>query len=160
MGAGVQDREYRNALGRFATGVCLVTTQTAHGPLGMTVNSFASVSLDPRLVLWSPARKSARFAAFEAASHFAIHVLSLAQEEIANRFARDGFAFEGLTVEDGIGKAPLIPDAVARFECSHAAQYDGGDHLIVVGEVERFHYCDAEPLLYYKGAYARSGGTG
>ncbi len=140
-------------MGRFATGVTVVTTMTPTGPLGMTVNSFASVSLDPPLVLWSPARRSSRFPAFEAASHFAIHVLSAGQRRLAERFARSGGDFAGFGVTPGHGAAPLLPGCAARFECRHAAGYDGGDHLIVMGEVLRFVENDAPPLLYHRGRY-------
>jgi flavin reductase (DIM6/NTAB) family NADH-FMN oxidoreductase RutF len=147
------ERELRDALGRFATGVTVVTTMSPQGPLGITANSFASVSLEPPLVLWSPARKSPRFPAFEAASHFAIHVLSAGQQALAERFARAGDDFAGLDFRLGLGGAPLLDGCAARFECRHAAGYDGGDHLIVVGEVLRLEQRDVPPLLYYRGGY-------
>ncbi|MEM9269962.1 MAG: flavin reductase family protein [Pseudomonadota bacterium] len=147
-------RELRTALGCFATGVTLVTTLSKTGPLGMTVNSFASVSLDPPLVLWSPARKSDRFPAFEAASHFAIHVLTEDQQALAERFARDGLDFSGIGTEEGVGGTPLLQEFAARFQCARAAGHDGGDHLIVVGEVLSFEHRDARPLLYHKGGFA------
>ena len=151
--AEFSERELRDALGRFATGVTVVTTMSARGPLGITANSFASVSLDPPLVLWSPARKSRRFPDFEAASHFAIHVLSAGQKAMAERFAQPG---EGIVESDfaiGIGDAPLLEGCTARFECRHAAGYEGGDHLIVVGEVLRLVQADLPPLLYHRGRY-------
>lgn len=147
------ERALRDAMGRFATGVTVVTTMTPDGPLGMTANSFASVSLDPPLVLWSPARKSRRFPAFEAASHFAVHVMALGQRALAHRFARAGAAFQDLDYARGHGEVPLLDGCAARFECRHAAGYDGGDHLIVVGEVLRFEEHDRRPLLYYRGRY-------
>jgi flavin reductase (DIM6/NTAB) family NADH-FMN oxidoreductase RutF len=147
------ERALRDALGRFATGVTVVTTMTPDGPLGITANSFASVSLDPPLVLWSPARKSRRFPAFEAASHFAVHVLAIGQQALAHRFARAGAAFADLAYGCGHDDAPLLEGCTARFECRHAAGYDGGDHLIVVGEVLRFEQHDRAPLLYYRGRY-------
>jgi flavin reductase (DIM6/NTAB) family NADH-FMN oxidoreductase RutF len=146
------DRELRNALGRFATGVTVVTTMTRDGPLGITVNSFSSVSLDPPLVLWSPARKSTRFPAFEASSHFAIHVLAADQQPLAEHFARDG-DFGDIPHAPGIGDAPLLDGAVARLECLHAAAHDGGDHLIVVGEVLRITETEAPPLLFHRGRF-------
>lgn len=152
--ADFDQRQLRDALGRFATGVTVVTTMTAEGPLGITANSFASVSLDPPLVLWSPARKSRRFPAFEAASHFAIHVLGAHQQALAARFAGAGDAFAGLRWQEGEGGAPLFTGCAARFECRHAAGHDGGDHLIVVGEVLRCEVRDVAPLLYYRGGYA------
>lgn len=148
------ERQLRDALGDFATGVTVVTTMTPGGALGMTVNSFASVSLDPPLVLWSPARVSTRFPAFEAASHFAIHVLGLHQRAVAEHFTRNGVLADGMEMRPGIGDVPLIDGCVARFECRHAAQHDGGDHLIVVGEVLRLERSDVAPLLYHQGAYS------
>ena len=147
------ERELRDALGRFATGVTVVTTTTPRGPLGITANSFASVSLMPPLVLWSPARKSRRFPAFEAASHFAVHVLSAGQQALAERFARSGDGFADLDFRSGHGGAPLLEGCAARFECRHEARYDGGDHLIVVGLVLRLVQADLPPLLYYRGRY-------
>jgi len=152
------ERDLRDAMGRFATGVTVVTTMTPEGPLGMTVNSFASVSLDPPLVLWSPARRSKRFAAFEVASHFAVHVLSSTQRHIAEGFARSGTApFDGLSYRLGAGGVPLLPEFLTCFECCHSAGHDGGDHLIVVGEVLELRHTDAEPLLYYKGQFSTFG---
>ncbi|WP_112323967.1 flavin reductase family protein [Oceanibium sediminis] len=150
----LDERDLRDALGCYATGVTVVTTQSARGPLGMTANSFASVSLDPPLVLWSPARRSARFPAFEAASYFAIHVLAEDQRALADRFARSGDDFAGLDIGEGLGGVPLLPGCAAVFECAHAAGHDGGDHLIVVGEVQRMHHNTSRPLLYHRGAYA------
>ncbi len=153
--AEFSERNLRDAMGRFATGVTVVTTMTPDGPLGMTVNSFASVSLDPPLVLWSPARKSARFPAFEAASHFAVHVLSRDQQDLAKAFALSGAEpFAGVEYTLGAGDSPLFSGCAARFECRHSAGHDGGDHLIVVGEVLHLERADKEPLLYYKGAFA------
>lgn len=148
-------RALRNALGCYVTGVTIVTTMTPEGPLGMTANSFASVSLDPPLVLWSPARKSARFPAFEAASHFAVHVLAEDQRPLSDAFAKSGLeAFDGLAFEHGLGGVPLLHGCVARFECIQSAGHDGGDHLILVGEVKRYLGSDLSPLVYHRGSYA------
>jgi len=156
--AEFSQRELRDAMGSFATGVTIVTTMTDRGPLGMTVNSFASVSLDPPLVLWSPARKSARFPAFEAASHFAVHVLSQDQRDLADAFSKTGIeAFDDIEYTQGIGDVPLLGGCTSRFECSHAAGYDGGDHLIVVGEVLRISACDKPSLLFYRGEFTGFG---
>ena len=147
-------RELRDAMGSFATGVTIVTTMTDRGPLGMTVSSFASVSLDPPLVLWSPARKSARFPAFEAASHFAVHILSEDQKNLAELFAKTGIeAFDDLDYTLGMGDVPLLEGCAARFECSHSAGHDGGDHLIMVGEVLRIQACDNPSLVFYRGQF-------
>lgn len=146
-------RELRDALGRFATGVTVVTAVGPRGPLGITANSFASVSLDPPLVLWSPARKSSRFPAFEAASHFAVHVLARDQQPLATHFAQSGDMPAEFGAAPGLGGAPIFEGCAARFECRHAARFDGGDHLICVGEVLRFTTSEAEPLVYHCGAY-------
>lgn len=146
-------RDLRTALGRFATGVTVVTTLAGDEPLGITANSFSSVSLDPPLVLWSPARVSRRFPAFEAASHFAVHILAEGQQVLAEHFARHGDGMERFGYAPGHGGAPLIEGCAARFECRHAARFDGGDHLICVGEVLRLDQSDLPPLLFYGGAY-------
>jgi flavin reductase (DIM6/NTAB) family NADH-FMN oxidoreductase RutF len=146
-------RELRDALGRFATGVTVVTAVGPRGPLGITANSFASLSLDPPLVLWSPARKSSRFPVFEAASHFAVHVLARDQQAMAMHFAQSGDMPSAYGALPGLGGAPILEGCAARFECRHAARFDGGDHLICVGEVLRFTASEAEPLVYHRGAY-------
>ncbi|MFS4437102.1 flavin reductase family protein [Paracoccaceae bacterium GXU_MW_L88] len=151
---GFSSRDLRDALGQFATGVTVVTTQTPDGPLGMTVNSFAAVSLEPPLVLWSPARASDRFESFEAASHFAIHVLGRHQEHLAVGFAQSGHEpFAALETRPGLGDVPILDGCCARFECVHAAQYEGGDHLIMVGEVKRLEIGTAPPLIFHRGAF-------
>ena len=151
--AEFDQRALRDALGRFATGVTVVTTMTADGPLGITANSFASVSLDPPLVLWSPARKSRRFPAFESAPFFAVHVLSAGQRGLAEAFSAASDGFAGLAYEHGFGDAPLLAGCTARFECRHSAGHDGGDHLIVVGEVLRIATADVDPLVFHRGRY-------
>ena len=148
------ERELRDALGRFATGVTVVTTMTERGPLGITANSFSSVSLNPPLVLWAPARKSRRFPAFEAASHFAVHVLSAGAAGAGRAVRRAGRGLRRRSrFEPGLGDAPLLGGCTARFECRHAAGHDGGDHLIVVGEVLRLTQADLPPLLFHRGGY-------
>ena len=111
---GENGRAYRHALGKFATGVTIVTCDSEIGPLGMTVNSFASVSLDPPLVLWSPARASKRCAAFEAAEHFAIHVLNEDQQDHCNVFAKEGDNFDALDWSLSENGVPLIEGCMAR----------------------------------------------
>lgn len=150
-------RELRNALGRFATGVTIVTTRDAAGaPVGVTANSYNSVSLDPPLVLWSLARTSRSFDAFCAADHFAIHVLTGDQEDLAIRFASRGEdKFGGLALDEGVGGAPLLGQCATRLQCRTVARHDGGDHLIFIGQVERFDHCDGEPLLFHQGRFGR-----
>lgn len=144
---------FRDALGRFATGITVVTADSARGPLGMTVNSFASVSLDPPLILWSPAKSSHRFQVFESAEYFAVHVLSVDQEDICHSFSRSGHAFETLNWGRSEHGVPLIEGCLSRFECRTKAVHDGGDHVIVVGEVIRVAVAEGEPLLVWRGNY-------
>jgi flavin reductase (DIM6/NTAB) family NADH-FMN oxidoreductase RutF len=148
-------KAFRNALGSFATGVTLVTTRTPSGePIGLTANSFNSVSLEPPLVLWSQALSSSRSAAFLNADFYAINVLASHQLEISRRFVASG-SFEGLEFEEGLGGAPLRRGSCAIFECRSEARHPGGDHVIHVGRVERFHRVDADPLAFHAGRYRR-----
>lgn len=144
----------RAALGRFATGVTIVTTCAPDGqPVGLTVSSFNSVSLAPPLVLWSLAHTSGSMMAFLQASHYAIHVLSAEQRTLAERFASKGVnRWQDLPLTTGAGSVPLLSNAVAVFECRNRSRYDEGDHVIFVGEVERCaHRTDLAPLLYHGG---------
>lgn len=145
--------DFRSALGRFATGVTVLTCQSDRGPLGMTVNSFASVSLDPPLVLWSPAKSSSRYEAFVDAQHFAVHVLGSNQEDTCKQFARDGFDFGGLDLTETDGGAPLIQGCLAHFECSRYAVHEAGDHAIIVGHVEAAAARDGKPLVFAGGTF-------
>lgn len=145
--------EFRDALGRFATGVCVITTESAIGPLGITANSFASVSLDPPLVLWSPAKFSRRHDAFAHAQDFAIHVIGKEEADIALRFSRDGTAFEGTDWERNDDGVPVLNGCLARFECSRVALHDAGDHSIVVGKVKTAHWRNGDPLIFSQGQY-------
>lgn len=144
---------FRDALGRFATGVTLVTTGSDKGPVGMVANSFASVSLDPPLVLWSPARSSSRFPFFERAQHFAIHVLSDAQAHISMAFGRGAAGFDGVSHGPNEHGVPLIEGALARFECTTHATHEGGDHLIMVGRVGRVTLGDGPPMIFHAGKF-------
>lgn len=148
-------RDFRDALGRFATGVTIVTTKSEIGPIGITANSFASVSLDPPLVLWSPARASRRFKAFETAQHFAIHILCEDQKDLCGAFARNGTAFSGLDWAESENGTPLIAGSLARFECETHAIHDGGDHAIIVGRVTDALMGTGTPLLFAGGAFGR-----
>ncbi len=149
------DREFRNALGRFATGVTVVTTCDAEGNrVGLTVSSFNAVSMDPPLVLWSLDRGSSTLPVFEAASHFAVNVLGSDQTAVSNRFAsREEDKFGDLDCRGGVGNAPLLPDCVACFQCRTIHRYDGGDHVIFVGQVEAFERQPGAALLFHDGAY-------
>lgn len=148
-------RDFRDALGQFATGVTVVTCNSADGPIGITANSFASVSLDPPLVLWSPARASRRFPYFEAADRFAIHILGDEQTDVCRAFVRDGAAFDAVDWSVGEDGVPLIEGCLARFECAREAVHEGGDHLIVVGRVLRAAFRTGRPLVFCAGCYGR-----
>ena len=149
---------FRQALGSFATGVTIITTRTEDGePLGLTVNSFNSVSLDPPMVLWSLAETYKGYEAFKKATHWAVHVLAANQEQLSNRFAgKAEDKFSGLEYENGINGNPLLTGCAARFECRTAYQYEGGDHLIFVGEVEAFQQSESSPLVFHGGRYAHA----
>ena len=153
---GFSTQEFRLALGMFATGVTIVTARAADGtPIGLTANSFNSVSLDPPLVLWSLAHAAASLAAFRGGSHYAINVLAADQRALAERFAvRGGDRWSGVAFGSGMGGAPLLDGAAATFECFNRSRYDEGDHVIFVGEVERCSRCaGASPLLFHGGRF-------
>lgn len=149
-------REFRAALGRFATGVTIVTTLDGDGrPVGLTANSFNSVSLDPPMVLWSLARTSRNLGIFERATHYAINVLASDQRALSDRFARPvENRFAGVDWRAGLGGVPVLDGVTAVFECSHATRVPGGDHIVFLGQVEAFDARDREPLLYHGGRYA------
>ncbi|MDZ7908753.1 MAG: flavin reductase family protein [Gemmobacter sp.] len=153
MADAVAERDFRDALGRFATGITLVTIADATGPMGFVANSFASVSLDPPLVLWSPARASSRFAAFAAAQDYSIHILGLEQFDLIARFSRRGTGFDGLEHDVTPEGVPVLPEALARSDCRQHATHDGGDHLIILGRVTRLALRDGAPLVFSQGAY-------
>lgn len=149
-------RAFRRALGNFATGVTVITARAPDGrQVGVTANSFNSVSLDPPLVLWSIDKRSSSQDVFDAASHFAVNVLAADQIELSNNFARpkeDRFA--GIEYSEGVGGAPVFADCSARFHCEKFQRMDGGDHWILVGKVLAFDDLGRAPLLYHQGAYS------
>jgi flavin reductase (DIM6/NTAB) family NADH-FMN oxidoreductase RutF len=148
--------EFRAALGMFATGVTIVTARAANGRLvGLTANSFNSVSLHPPLVLWSLFHAAASVAVFSSGSHYAINILAADQQELARRFAtKDVDRWAGVQYADGAGGAPLLAGAAATFQCFNRSRYEEGDHVIFVGEVEHCtHRAGASPLLFHGGKY-------
>ncbi len=148
--------QFRAALGMFATGVTIVTARSAEGTLvGLTANSFNSVSMAPPLVLWSLAHTAGSMAAFQAGSHYAINILSADQQDLAKQFAAQGCdRFAGVRFAEGSGGAPLLEGAAATFECFNRSRYDEGDHVIFVGEVERCSFTEgASPLLFHGGKF-------
>ncbi|MGM9489340.1 flavin reductase family protein [Ideonella sp. YS5] len=145
----------RSALGRFTTGVTIATCRDADGrAVGLTCNSFNSLSLDPPLVLWSLRASSPALPAFCAASHFAINILAEGQIDLSRRFASavaDRFA-EGQWA-DGISGAPVLGGCTAVFECALRSQQEAGDHVLFIGQVERMHEAALPPLLFQAGHY-------
>lgn len=150
-------RRFREALGRFATGVTVVTARGPDGaPMGMTVNSFTSVSLEPPLVLWCPARSSRRHDAFAAAPAFAVHVLGAEQMGLCLRFTGNGPGFDGLPMQDNDDGVPVLPAAAARFDCRAVACHPAGDHSIMLGEVLRVTVAGPadHPLVFAAGRFS------
>jgi flavin reductase (DIM6/NTAB) family NADH-FMN oxidoreductase RutF len=153
---GFSSTEFRTALGMFATGVTIVTARTPQGQLvGLTVNSFNSVSLKPPLVLWSLSQAASFMDAFRAGSHYAINILATDQQALALRFASRGLdRFAGVALTEGACGAPLIVGSVANFECFNRSRHEEGDHVIFVGEVEQCsHRAGAAPLLFHGGKF-------
>jgi len=148
---------FRSVLGRFATGVTIVTARDAHGrDHGMTVSAFASVSLEPPLVLCCIERRTEMHEVLTTATQFAVNFLSSSQESLSRRFAEQlDDRFDGVGYGRGITGTVLLEGILAYLECDLAARYDGGDHTIVVGEVIAAAAHDERPLLYYRGGYAQ-----
>jgi flavin reductase (DIM6/NTAB) family NADH-FMN oxidoreductase RutF len=156
---------FRSALGRFATGVTVVTTcaneatkqnEPASPYVGLTVSSFNSVSLNPPLVLWSLSRTSSSLATLERAERYVIQVMTSHQMVLANKFARGtpSEKFSGVAVKQAPGGTPMLGDETAAwFECINRSRYDEGDHIIFIGEVQHCSHSDAMPLIYHAGGY-------
>lgn len=150
-------KQFRQALGAFTTGVTIVTTRGLDGlDYGLTANSFNSVSIDPPMVLWSINKDSSSAQAFTQGSHFAVHILSTDQEPLSNRFAKSNAdKFAELELQRGPSEIPLLDGCSARFQCKTTYQYEGGDHIILVGEVLAFDHFDKTPLVFHSGGYRR-----
>ncbi|MCB1842905.1 MAG: flavin reductase family protein [Halioglobus sp.] len=149
-------RQLRNAMGRFATGVCLITTYTDdRQPLALTANSFSSVSLDPPLVLWNLQNNSDVYAHYAGQRFFAINVLSSEQQDMSNHYARKGqHLLDPAHFREGRYGAPIIRNALVNLECELHATHAGGDHLIIVGRIRDMHERpNGKPLLFYAGGY-------
>jgi 3-hydroxy-9,10-secoandrosta-1,3,5(10)-triene-9,17-dione monooxygenase reductase component len=148
-------RSFRQCLGKFATGVTVVTCCDKDGkPCGITANSFSSVSLDPPLVLWNIAKVSSSLDAYLGAEHFAINVLSAKQQDVSAHFARsDHTLFNGIEYSMSKDGVPILPDTVAAFECRTHEIHDCGDHFIIVGEVTAYTSTGMDPLVFYGGRY-------
>lgn len=149
-------RAFRNALGWFTTGVAVVTTQLeGEAPIGITVNSFSSVSLDPALVLWCLDKGSDTLPVFEKCNCFTVNVLGEDQKDVSNTLARAGHhQLDGMNVAKGVNGCAKLEDALAVFECEVHARHDAGDHIILVGAVKAFSSAEeGRPLLYHRGGY-------
>lgn len=146
---------FRKCLGKFATGVSVITCVDANGhPCGITANSFSSVSLDPPLILWNIAKVSNSLDAYLQAEHFAINVLADSQQDVSSHFAKsDHTLFDDIEHKLSADGAPLLADTIAQFECQTYAIHDCGDHHIIVGEVLSFRSTDLAPLLFFGGRY-------
>ncbi len=149
-------KKFRQCLGKFATGVTIVTCADDEGrPYGITANSFSSVSLEPHLILWNVAKVSNSLQAFLDAEYFAINLLTRDQQDLSSHFAKsDHTMFDTVEIDRSQENVPLIPGTLACFECRTHQIHDCGDHYIVVGEVLRFASSEREPLLFYNGDYA------
>lgn len=155
--SSIDPRDFRNALGTYATGVTIITAAASDGkPYGLTCNSFASVSLNPPLVLWSLVVYSSSLTVFQNASHFTVNVLGASQQALANKFAKSSDdKFIGVDWTPGLGNAPVLAESVANFQCRSVNRYYGGDHVIFLGAVEAYTYNAKEPLLFARGAFGK-----
>ena len=151
----IDGRRFRNAMGQFVTGVTLVTARAERGEsIGVTVNSFTSVSLDPPLVLFCLGRDARTLPIILAARSFAVNVLGHEHRSVAERFAVDPWSWGGLDTVSWVTGAPILRDAPAALDCQLHATHDGGDHVILIGRVVRLEVAeDAQPLGYYRGRY-------
>lgn len=159
MHSGIDIKAFRRALGQFPTGVTVITTLDEHSELiGVTASSFNSVSVDPPLILWSVDRSAHSAAAFEQAEYFVVNVLGKQQVEISNKCASQGEdKFTGMEYRSGRGGCPILNDTAAYFECKTWNLYDGGDHIIIVGQVIEHSYSDTVmPLVFARGSYGIS----
>ncbi|HLW04232.1 MAG TPA: flavin reductase family protein [Azoarcus sp.] len=151
-------REFRETLGMFATGITVVATRAPDGqPIGLTVNSFNSVSLDPPLIVWSLAGNLSCVPVFESCEYYSVNVLAADQDNLSNIFAsRSDDKFAGLDVEEGLYGVPLLKGTCARFECRNTLRHAGGDHIVFLSEVVRFDRDETRaPLLFWGGGYQR-----
>ncbi len=148
-------RELRRALSQYATGVTAVTARACDGRMvGMTANSFTSVSLDPPLVSWCPAKAAPSLPDFEAATHFAVHVLAADQHHLSRQFATPAEdKFDGVPITAGLAGLPIVAGALAVFQCRLVRRVDAGDHVILLGEIEEYSTAAGQPLVFHSGAY-------
>lgn len=153
-------RDFRSALGRFATGITVITTLGPTGdPEGLTANSFSALSLDPPLILWCLGKNASSMPAFEGCTNFVVNVLEAGQRALSHRFATPSEnKFAGLDWNRGLGGAPVFPGCLAQFECRKTGQHDGGDHIIFIGTVQQYSHMNGNPLLFNAGKYGTAAG--
>jgi flavin reductase (DIM6/NTAB) family NADH-FMN oxidoreductase RutF len=153
----LDSKSLRRTLGRFATGVTIITARAADGrPIGLTCNSFSSVSLEPPLVQWSIAKTSRNHELMRLVSHFAVHILDVSQGDLCRCFsAKEGDRFGNVELEVGLYDLPLLRRHHARFECETYARHEAGDHTIIIGRVLRLSEQEGEPLIFYRGELSR-----
>lgn len=154
--AGTTADAFRHVLGHYPTGVAVITAQTPAGPVGLSMNSFTSLSMHPPLVLFCPAESSRTWPLLRASGQIAINVLSAGQESVSRAFAaRDADRFAGLAWSTGENGAPLLDEALGWLECTVQAEYPAGDHIVVIAGIDRMGVHDeiADPLVFFKGAY-------
>lgn len=144
-------KAFRTALGRFSTGVTIITADTPDGPIGMTANSFSSLSLAPPLVMWAPAKCSTRYSAFINANYFAVHILSYAQKSLCEAFAREKDSFSQFSHTLNSKNVPILENCLATFECRTHEIHDAGDHSIIIGDVYLAHQNEGTPLIFSQG---------
>jgi len=151
---GFDPRAFRRALGGFATGICVVTAHTPEGPLGITINSFASVSLTPPLILWCLDEGSDRHHLFAGADRFAVHVLPVEDREMSDRFAWGVSRLSADEFDSDNPEPPRLRNALVRLDCRATRRMPVGDHLVIVGHVDRFETRPGDALVYYRGRYS------
>ena len=151
----MNQQEYRLAMSRFVTGVTVVTANGQDGPIGITANSFASVSLEPPLVLWSIANNSRKHLTMTSVEKYAINILSESQKNIALEFSGSTKPLKQTHFSIGFSGVPIINDTVTVFECERHTVYDGGDHSIIVGVVKFINDNELNPLIFFKGDFGK-----
>lgn len=155
----VSEKDFRKIMGRFTTGVAIITTHYQGKPVGVTINTLTSVSLDPPLVLFCLGKKRHVYPAFLESTHCAIHILSSSQKDICKSFAHSlSHPWDGLTYETSTKGCPLIPNSLGILHCRRQETYEGGDHIIFLNHVEDIHWEETgeekSPLVYFQGTFA------
>ncbi len=147
------DKAFRTALSRFSTGVTIVTALGSDGPIGMTANSFSSLSLTPPLLMWAPSKLSARHDAFIKADNFVVHVLAFEQKNMCDAFSKSKDCFEDFSYELNEFDVPVLENCLAVFECNRRAVHDAGDHSLIIGEVIQASEKAGNALVFSQGAF-------